>query len=516
MKKLLLFMLITVFSFGLLSCRSNKDSNYDGTIVVGLECNYAPFNWAETKETESNVPINGKSNLYAEGYDIQIAKRIAEDLNYKLVIEMIDWDGLIPALESNKIDLIIAGMSPTEERKQTINFTDAYYQSDHVLVLKKTSSYVQATTFADLSGAKVMGQKSTIYDELAKQISEKNQDAIYQTPLDSVSDILISMDSNATDITVLEKPVAEGIIAAHPEYTYISLVTPFDVATEDIVVSIGVRKSDVTLLTKVNESLSKISEFERNDLMSRAVEMQTGTAEKMTIITIVTEYATLFLQGIGITLLLAIVGTIAGLLIALIFGYIRVQTIHPYDSKFTKIFKKTINFIVKIYVTVFRGTPMILQAFIFYYGFLHLGINWSALAAGIFTVSLNTGAYLTEVIRGGIGSVDKGQLEAARALGMSETKAMLLIIYPQALKNSMASIGNELIVNIKDTAVLSTIGIIDLFNATTTITGATYLYLEAYSIGAIIYLILTYTSSKLLMYFEKRVGAPVKEITSSN
>jgi putative lysine transport system permease protein len=236
----------------------------------------------------------------------------------------------------------------------------------------------------------------------------------------------------------------------------------------------------------------------------------------MTIVTIVTEYATLFLQGIGITLLLAIVGTIAGLLIALLFGYIRVQTIHPYDSKFTKIFKNAINFIVKIYVTVFRGTPMILQAFIFYYGFLHLGINWSALAAGIFTVSLNTGAYLTEVIRGGIGSVDKGQLEAARALGMSETKAMLLIIYPQALKNSMASIGNELIVNIKDTAVLSTIGIIDLFNATTTITGATYLYLEAYSIGAIIYLILTYTSSKLLMYFEKRIGAPVKEITSSN
>jgi hypothetical protein len=125
-----------------------------------------------------------------------------------------------------------------------------------------------------------MGQKSTIYDDLAKQISEKNKDAIYQTPLDSVCDILISMDSNATDITVLEKPVAEGIIAAHPEYTYISLVTPFDVAMEDIVVSIGVRKSDVTLLTKVNESLSKISEFERNDLMSRAVEMKTVTAEK--------------------------------------------------------------------------------------------------------------------------------------------------------------------------------------------------------------------------------------------
>ena len=91
-------MIITIISLGLISCNQNNDGDYDGTIVVGLECNYAPFNWAETKETESNVPINGKSNLYAEGYDIQIAKRIAEDLNYKLVIEMIDWDGLIPAL----------------------------------------------------------------------------------------------------------------------------------------------------------------------------------------------------------------------------------------------------------------------------------------------------------------------------------------------------------------------------------------------------------------------------------
>lgn len=512
MKKITLLLLVFLSLIIITSCSSNNEVK--GTITVGLECNYAPFNWAETTETDSNIPINGKNNLFAEGYDIQMAKRIAKELNYDLKIEMLDWDGLIPALETKKIDLIIAGMSPTAERKEVINFTKEYYRSEHVLLLKKNSPYVNAKTFNDLTNAKVMGQKSTIYDELAKQINEKNQNTIYLTPLDSVSEIVIAIDSTAVDLTVLEKPVAEGIIASHPDYTYISLEEKFDVSEEDLIVSIGVRKTDTDLLNLVNNALDTISVQERNELMSNAVNNQTSS--KNTIFTILKDYGTLFLQGIGITLLLAIIGTLAGLLISLVFGVLRIQTINPYDSKLVKILKRIGVGFVKFYVTIFRGTPMILQAFIFYYGFLHLGIKWSALSAGIFTVSLNTGAYLTEVIRAGLQSVDRGQMEAARALGMSQTKAMLLIIFPQALKNSMAAIGNELIVNIKDTAVLSTIGIIDIFNATTTVTGATYLYLQAYSIGAIIYLILTYSSSKLLMYFEKKIGAPVKEITSSN
>ncbi len=228
------------------------------------------------------------------------------------------------------------------------------------------------------------------------------------------------------------------------------------------------------------------------------------------------EYGILFADGVLITLYLAIFGTIIGFILALILGTIRVQTINPTDSRFVKGIKRIGLVFVKTYVTIFRGTPMILQAFIFFYGFKTIGINWSANLAGLFTVSLNTSAYLTEVIRGGIESIDKGQMEAARAMGMSQTKAMIYVIFPQALKNSMASIGNELIINIKDTAVLSTIGIIDLFSTIETVTGSTLLYLEAYSIGAIIYLILTLGSSKLLMLLERKIGAPTKEITSCN
>lgn len=231
---------------------------------------------------------------------------------------------------------------------------------------------------------------------------------------------------------------------------------------------------------------------------------------------ILSKYGTLILQGIGVTLLLSIVGTVIGLILALIFGTLRVQTINEHDPKIVKFFKWIGIHFVKVYVTIFRGTPMIVQAAIFYYGFYQIGIQWSALAAGLFTVSVNTTAYLTEVIRGGLQSVDKGQMEAAQSLGMSQFKAMTLVIFPQALKNSMASIGNELIINIKDTAVLSTITIIDLFSATTKAGKSTYFYFEALLLAAAMYLILTYVTSKLLMLLEKRIGAPVKELTSSN
>lgn len=231
---------------------------------------------------------------------------------------------------------------------------------------------------------------------------------------------------------------------------------------------------------------------------------------------IFSEYSILLLKGVGVTLLLSIVGTLVGLVFAFLFSIIRVQTVNPYDSKFVKVMKRIGVGFVKTYVTIIRGTPMIVQAVIFYYGFSQIGIRWSPLVAGLFTVSINTAAYLTEVLRGGIQSVDKGQLEAARSIGMSQRKAMLLVVIPQALKNSFASIGNELIVNIKDTAVLNVISVVDLFTVADKAAGKTFYYMECMLLAAGIYLILTYCTSKLLMFMEKKMGAPVKEITSCN
>ena len=272
MRKILL-VLVLFFSMCLIGCSEPTFDEESGILRVGLECAYAPFNWTETEKTDSNVPISNASNMYADGYDVQIAKLIADDLGYELEIQMIEWDGLVIALKSGTIDLIIAGMSPTEERKESISFTNPYYTSTHVLVMKEASQYASAKTFNDLSGATIIGQANTVYDDLAVQINEKNANAKRATPLESVPLIInaINSDTSNKTITVLEEPVAKGIVTSQKGYVYIQLEEQFELDEADKVVSIGVRKSDDKLLEKVNESLAKIQEATRQQLMENAV-----------------------------------------------------------------------------------------------------------------------------------------------------------------------------------------------------------------------------------------------------
>ena len=252
---------------------------------------------------------------------------------------------------------------------------------------------------------------------------------------------------------------------------------------------------------------------------------ESGFLVKLMYLTI--RYANLILTGIQSTLLLSLLGTIIGLIIAIFMVIVRTQVIDIRDHEVTQFFKKIGLALVKTYVTIIRGTPMIVQAMIFFYlmrqVFFSLGFSvsqvnqfWTPFAAGLFTVSVNTTAYLVEVLRGGIMGVDKGQIEAGRSLGFSSFKTYLLITFPQALRNSMPAIGNEFIVNIKDTAVLTLIQVVDLFAVTRTIAGNHYSHVEAFIIAAIIYLFLTYGTSKILMSLEKRLELQTKDIVSSN
>ena len=158
---------------------------------------------------------------------------------------------------------------------------------------------------------------------------------------------------------------------------------------------------------------------------------------------------------------------------------------------------------------------MMVQAMIIYYGLVGI-IHWSPINASLFIVSINTGAYLTEVIHNGIDSIDNGQFEAARSLGFSYSKSMLLIIFPQAIKNSMASIGNEFVINIKDTSVLNVIGAAEMYFILKKSSSIDYRYMETMLVGAIIYLILTLSTTKLLGLVEKKLGVKAQEIKSSN
>lgn len=233
------------------------------------------------------------------------------------------------------------------------------------------------------------------------------------------------------------------------------------------------------------------------------------------------------LSGIGTTLYLSLLGTLIGLLLGLVLVCLRTLQVSPFDNEFVAFLKKIGIGFTKVYTTIFRGTPMLVQAIIIYYflpGILSSLFNvnqeifnkvLSVGVSGLITISLNTTAYLIEVLRGGIESLNKGQMEAARSLGMSRFKAMIYIILPQGIKNSLPAICNEFIINIKDSSVLSVISVMDLFFVIDTINGKAGNQ-DGIFIAAIIYLLLTYGISKILGLIEKKMDLAIKELPSSN
>ena len=215
-------------------------------------------------------------------------------------------------------------------------------------------------------------------------------------------------------------------------------------------------------------------------------------------------YGTSLLLGVRTTLLVAITGTLAGLVIGLIVGGIRAIRLDYTASDASRITKKIIDGILNVYIGIFRGTPMMVQALFIYYLLLDL-IHWTYLQAAIVVISINTGAYMAEIIRSGIQSVDEGQREAARALGMSNSQTMMEVILPQAIKNAFPAVGNEFIVNIKDSSVLMIISITELMFQAKSIAGSTFLFTETYFIEAVIYFILTTIASIVLNAIERHM-----------
>lgn len=223
----------------------------------------------------------------------------------------------------------------------------------------------------------------------------------------------------------------------------------------------------------------------------------------------------MFLRGAGMTLLISISGTIIGTLIGLIIGVIRTIPLPERGAK--KIFLKIINGILSAYIEFFRGTPMIVQAMVIYYGSAAaFGIDIDRIVAGLFIVSINTGAYMAEIVRGGIVSIDKGQFEAAQAIGMNHFQTMINVVLPQVIRNILPATGNEFVINIKDTSVLNVISVSELFFQTKTIAGNNFRYFEAFFITCIIYFIMTFTVTRILRALEKKLDGPENYIIAGN
>ena len=237
---------------------------------VGMECAYAPSNWQEDTATDSNWPVENVPGAYAEGYDVQVAKHIADSLGCELVIVKLAWGGLIEALNQGQIDAIIAGMADTEERRQSINFSDPYHSTEYALMLLPDSPFVGGTTIHDFAGASVLGQKDTKLDTVIDQMDGVN----HLPPVESVPNMISRLDQGTCDAIVINLENAPGYLALNPNYVIIEFAEGdgFDLGFTGSCV--GLRKSDDELLQNVNASLADYTEEDFTQLWAWAVENQ--------------------------------------------------------------------------------------------------------------------------------------------------------------------------------------------------------------------------------------------------
>lgn len=507
--------LIVLASLLLLTACS-QTSPKENTLKVGMECNYAPFNWTQKNDSPEAVGLPNNQG-YCDGYDVQVAKHIAKDLDMNLVIKDYPvFKGLLEGAKVGDIDLIIAGMTNTEERRQEVDFTDIYYKSDMVLVVKNDSTYANATSINDFKGAHVSAQIGTMHDQLIDQIPDVN----HGVPLESFPSLATALKSNAIDAFVSEKPVAQSIISSNPKLKYVEFAENqgFTVADEEVTVSIGLAKGNDKLKEAVNQSLSSLSKEDRDKLMLEAIERQPTSEENESAqmpagfiagtLFLLQHYGSQFLKGVWVTLLIALLGTAFGLFVGLIIAGLRQIKIHPRDRAMKRVLKRINSAITTAYVQYLRGTPMMVQGILIYYGLRGMDVAISPTVAAVIIISINTSAYMSEILRAGIQAIDAGQNEAARSLGLSEFQTMCYVILPQAIRNALPAIGNEFVVNIKDSSVLNVITVTELFYQGNKLTGIYYRQMEPFFIVSLIYLFLTIVSTQVLNMIEKKMDAP--------
>ncbi len=504
----LIMVVLTVVlgSFALTGCGKNEDDN----LYVGLECAYPPFNFTQTSSGNGAVKIED-SEGWANGYDVMIAKRVAEGLGKNLVIRKIEWDGLLPGVTSGHLDLVIAGMSPTDERRQSIDFSDSYYDCSLVIVVRADGKYASAKSLADFSGATIVAQSGTFHDT-ALEAECESYGITRATPMESFPAMTAALKAKAVDGYVAEDPGAKADCAANPELTYIPLKnndTGFKTGAGDAVIAIGMAKNS-PMKEDINRILAGISDEERLTMMNEAVELATGNSNSKTgffekVASILKNHYGWILKGVGYTVLVAIIGTAAGLFIGVLVGVFR--TTEKPKNKYAAFTRKIADFLLSAYIEIFRGTPMMVQAMVIFWGFalLNDGNTMNVTLAGLIIVSVNTGAYMAEIVRGGIISVDKGQFEGAEAIGMTHFQTMTNVVLPQALRNIMPSVANEFVINIKDTSVLNVIGFTELFFYAKSIVYNTYATFETYLIVAVIYFVLTFSITRVLRLAEKKM-----------
>lgn len=262
-------MLLVASAFGFASCGAKETDNRP-VLKVGMECGYQPYNWTQYDKSNGAVAIKGKSGEYVNGYDVKIAKKIADELDMRLEVHKYEWGSLVAGVESGALDLIIAGMSPTEERKEKIDFSSAYYNSNLVIVVRKDGAYANATSLADFAGAKIVAQSGTFHDEVVDQIPSVN----HQTAMADFPSMIIALKAKTIDGYIAEKPGATADCNGNSEFKFIDLVnndTGFTITDlSNVTLAVGVKKGSA-LLAQVNGVIDAMTQTQFDALMNEAI-----------------------------------------------------------------------------------------------------------------------------------------------------------------------------------------------------------------------------------------------------
>ncbi|HDD0540069.1 TPA: ABC transporter permease subunit [Staphylococcus aureus] len=443
-----------------------------GELRVGLSADYAPMEFEHT--------VNGKTE-YA-GVDIDLAKKIAKDNNLKLKIVNMSFDSLLGALKTGKIDIIISGMTSTPERKKQVDFSDSYMMTKNIMLVKK-DKVNEYKDIKDFNNKKVGAQKGTEQEKIAQ--TEIENASI--TSLSRLPDVILALKSGKVEGAVVEKPVAEAYLKQKPKLGISNV--KFNEEEKDTV--IAVPKDSPKLLSQINKTIKEVKDKGLIDkYMTNAANAMNDDSG------FISKYGSFFLKGIKITILISLIGVALGSILGAFVALMKLSKI------------KIISWIASIYIEILRGTPMLVQVFIVFFGITAaLGLDISALVCGTIALVINSSAYIAEIIRAGINAVDKGQMEAARSLGLNYRQTMKSVIMPQAIKNILPALGNEFVTLIKESSIVSTIGVGEIMFNAQVVQGISFDPFTPLLVAAALYFVLTFVLTRIMNMIEGRLNA---------
>ena len=469
-KFIVCYLVIFLMSFFISGCSSQEKEE----LTLVTEAGFAPYEYY--------------SNGEIVGVDIEIAQKIAKNLGKKLVIKDVAFDSIINEVKTKKSDIGAAGISYTEERAREVAFTDNYSVSKQVIIVNK-NSYI--TSKENLVG-KVAVQLGTTADTyLTKStgitlVREKKFLAAIQ-----------DLKDGKVNAVVMDELPAKKLITSDMKILSEPLVTD----------SYGmvVAKENTELLESCNKVIKQMKESGEIDKIllkhmgqSDEIEEKTSVFDRFYQSVIYDNRYQYILEGLKNTLIIAVGAVILGILLGTLLAFIR----HYHDETgYLKVF----NAISKAYIHIIRGTPSILQLMIIYY-VIFKNVSISIVLVGILAFGINSAAYVAEIIRAGLNSVDKGQVEAGYALSLNYRQVMMKIVFPQAIRNILPALGNEFITLVKETSVGAYIGIVELTKASDIIASRTYDYFFPLILIAVIYFAITFSLSKLISIMEKRLN----------